>query len=178
MTARGTHQGGVHLVRTNGTVFGDFSARRAPSGWEDRRAPGCPRCFSPTCTPLQAGRREQRIEVVAQLLEPMEHATYFAESWASADDGAGESVGRLLSRHCRAGSSHAKPDSRHHATMNRNSINGAGPARLDLARTGHAAWRWLTAAVLVHLVVSIVHGTTHSGRRFRCHVRRISSCSA
>jgi hypothetical protein len=92
MTARGTHQGGVHLVRTNGTVFGDFSARRAPSGWEDRRAPGCPRCFSSTCTPLQAGRREQRIEVVAQLLEPMEHATYFAESWASADDGAGESV--------------------------------------------------------------------------------------
>jgi hypothetical protein len=47
--------------------------------------------------------------------------------------------------------------------MNRNSINGAGPARLDLARTGHAAWRWLTAAVLVHLVVSIVHGTAHSG---------------
>jgi hypothetical protein len=45
----------------------------------------------------------------------------------------------------------------------RNDITVTGPARLpDIARTKHAAWRWLTAAVLVHLVVSIVHGAAHS----------------
>ena len=30
-------------------------------------------------------------------------------------------------------------------------------------RNGHPAWRWLAAAVLAHLVVSIVHGTAHDG---------------
>jgi hypothetical protein len=29
--------------------------------------------------------------------------------------------------------------------------------------TPHHAWRWLTAAVLVHLVVSMAHGAAHAG---------------
>ena len=47
--------------------------------------------------------------------------------------------------------------------MNSNDIKVTGPARpLDLTRTRHSSWRWLTAAVLVHLVVSVVHGAAHS----------------
>jgi hypothetical protein len=47
--------------------------------------------------------------------------------------------------------------------MNSNDIKVTGLARLlDLSSTRHSAWRWLTAAVLVHLVVSIVHGSAHS----------------
>jgi len=50
------------------------------------------------------------------------------------------------------------------AAMNSNAINVIGPARLlDTGQTKRSAWRWLTAVVLVHLVVSIVHGTAHSG---------------
>ena len=48
--------------------------------------------------------------------------------------------------------------------MNSNDIKVTGLARLlDISSTRHSAWRWLTAAVLVHLVVSIVHGAAHSG---------------
>jgi hypothetical protein len=36
-------------------------------------------------------------------------------------------------------------------------------ARLfNISSTRYSAWRWLTAAVLVHLVVSTVHGAAHS----------------
>lgn len=33
---------------------------------------------------------------------------------------------------------------------------------LGMNRSGHPAWIWLTAAVLAHLVVSIVHGAAHA----------------
>jgi hypothetical protein len=47
--------------------------------------------------------------------------------------------------------------------MNSNDIDVTGPARLlDIARTRHSAWRWLITAIVVHLVVSIVHGAAHS----------------
>ena len=47
--------------------------------------------------------------------------------------------------------------------MNSNDIKVMSLARLlDIHRARHSAWRWLTAAVLVHLVVSIVHGAAHS----------------
>ena len=55
---------------------------------------------------------------------------------------------RLLLLHCRAGSSQGGDEWDHHVAMNSNDIK--------------VAWRWLTAAVLVHLVVSIVHGAAHS----------------
>jgi hypothetical protein len=34
--------------------------------------------------------------------------------------------------------------------------------QLDMSRN-NSAWRWMTAAVLAHLVVSIVHGAAHDG---------------
>lgn len=44
-----------------------------------------------------------------------------------------------------------------------NDITVTGPARLpDIARTRHPALRWLTAVVLVHLIVSLVHGAAHA----------------
>ena len=47
--------------------------------------------------------------------------------------------------------------------MNSNAIKVTGPARLlDFARTRQSAWRWLAAAVLAHLIVSIAHGAAHS----------------
>ena len=47
--------------------------------------------------------------------------------------------------------------------MNNNDIKVTGlPRLLDMSSTRHSAWRWLIAAVLVHLVVSIVHGAAHS----------------
>ena len=47
--------------------------------------------------------------------------------------------------------------------MNNNDIRGTSrPHRLHGSSTGRSAWRWLTAVVLVHLVVSIAHGTAHS----------------
>jgi hypothetical protein len=47
--------------------------------------------------------------------------------------------------------------------MNTNDIDVTGPAHLlDAARIRHSAWPWLIAAILVHLVVSIVHGAAHS----------------
>ena len=35
--------------------------------------------------------------------------------------------------------------------------------QLDPRRTRPSGWWWLTAAVLVHLVVSMVHGSAHTG---------------
>src|SRR6476660_4500917 len=47
--------------------------------------------------------------------------------------------------------------------MNTNDIKVTGLARpLDRSSIRPSAWRWLTAAVLVHLVVSVVHGAAHS----------------
>ena len=47
--------------------------------------------------------------------------------------------------------------------MNSNDIKVTSLARLvDIRSARDSAWRWLTAAVLVHLVVSIVHGAAHS----------------
>ena len=47
--------------------------------------------------------------------------------------------------------------------MNKNDIKVTSvPRLLDMSSTRRSAWRWLTAAVLVHLVVSIVHGSAHS----------------
>ena len=47
--------------------------------------------------------------------------------------------------------------------MNSNDIKVTGLARiLDVSSTRHSALRWLTAAVLLHLVVSIVHGAAHA----------------
>jgi hypothetical protein len=47
--------------------------------------------------------------------------------------------------------------------MNTNDIKVTGLARpLDRSSIRQFAWRWLTALVLVHLVVSIVHGAAHS----------------
>ena len=47
--------------------------------------------------------------------------------------------------------------------MNTNDIKVTGLARpLDRSSIRKFAWRWLTALVLVHLVVSIVHGAAHS----------------
>jgi hypothetical protein len=47
--------------------------------------------------------------------------------------------------------------------MNSNDIKVTGLARLfDTSSPTQSARRWLTAAVLVHLVVSIVHGAAHS----------------
>ena len=47
--------------------------------------------------------------------------------------------------------------------MNSNDIKVTGlPRLLDTSSTTPSAWRWLTAAVLVHLVVSIAHGAAHS----------------
>jgi hypothetical protein len=47
--------------------------------------------------------------------------------------------------------------------MNSSDIDVTDPARLrDIARIGHSAWRWLIAAIVVHLIVSIVHGAAHS----------------
>src|SRR4051812_21659474 len=40
---------------------------------------------------------------------------------------------------------------RHHIAMNNND------------NTRRSGWRWLTVVVLVHLAVSVVHGTAHSG---------------
>ena len=50
--------------------------------------------------------------------------------------------------------------------MNNNDIRVTGlPRLLDIRSARPSAWVWLTAAVLVHLVVSIVHGAAHSGAR-------------
>ena len=47
--------------------------------------------------------------------------------------------------------------------MNSNDIKVMSLARLlDRRSARYSAWRWLTAAVLGHLVVSIVHGAAHS----------------
>lgn len=47
--------------------------------------------------------------------------------------------------------------------MNSNDIDVTGPAHLlDIVHSRHSAWPWLVAAILVHLVVSIVHGGAHS----------------
>ena len=47
--------------------------------------------------------------------------------------------------------------------MNSNDIKVTSLARLvDIRSARDSAWRWLTAALLVHLVVSIVHGAAHS----------------
>jgi hypothetical protein len=47
--------------------------------------------------------------------------------------------------------------------MNTNDIKVTGLARpLDRSGMRHFAWRWLTALVLVHLVISIVHDAAHS----------------
>src|SRR5205807_10525213 len=47
--------------------------------------------------------------------------------------------------------------------MNSNDIKvTALPRLVGISGTRHSAWRWLTAAVLVHLVVSIVHGAAHA----------------
>lgn len=47
--------------------------------------------------------------------------------------------------------------------MNSNDIRVTGlPRLLDASSTTQSAWRWLTAAVFVHLIVSIVHGAAHS----------------
>ena len=47
--------------------------------------------------------------------------------------------------------------------MNSKDIKVTSLARLlDRSSIRHSAWRWLTALVLVHLVVSIVHGAAHS----------------
>ena len=47
--------------------------------------------------------------------------------------------------------------------MNSNDIKVMSLARLlDRRSARYSAWRWLTAAVLGHLVVSIVHGLAHS----------------
>ena len=47
--------------------------------------------------------------------------------------------------------------------MKSNDIRVTGLARLlDISSARQSAWVWLTAAVLVHLVVSIVHGAAHS----------------
>jgi hypothetical protein len=47
--------------------------------------------------------------------------------------------------------------------MNSNDIKVMSPARLlGISSARHSPWRWLTAAVLVHLVVSIVHGAAHA----------------
>ena len=35
--------------------------------------------------------------------------------------------------------------------------------QLGMSTSDKAAWRWLAAAVLAHLVVSVVHGTAHDG---------------
>ena len=51
--------------------------------------------------------------------------------------------------------------------MSINDINGTESARPRArANATRSAWRWLTAAVLLHLAVSIIHGTAHS----RAHV--------
>ena len=47
--------------------------------------------------------------------------------------------------------------------MNSNDIRVTGlPRLLDRSSTTQSAWRWLTAVVFVHLIVSIVHGAAHS----------------
>ena len=47
--------------------------------------------------------------------------------------------------------------------MNSDALKTTGLAhRRDIRRTRQSGWRWLTAAVLVHLVVSVVHGAAHS----------------
>src|SRR5689334_12762452 len=70
---------------------------------------------------------------------------------------------RLPSLHCRAGSSTGGDDRDHHVAMNQQHIKVMSLARLlDKHSARYSAWRWLTAAVLVHLVVSIVHGAAHS----------------
>ncbi len=54
-------------------------------------------------------------------------------------------------------------DCDHHISMNSNDTNIMDRSRvINRSRTRHAAWRWLTAAVLVHLAVSIVHGAAHA----------------
>jgi hypothetical protein len=35
--------------------------------------------------------------------------------------------------------------------------------QLGMSKNGNSVWRWLAAAVVAHLVVSIVHGTAHDG---------------
>jgi hypothetical protein len=48
--------------------------------------------------------------------------------------------------------------------MNSKDIKVTGLARVfAISGAKHPAWPWLTAAVLVHLIVSIVHGAAHSG---------------
>jgi hypothetical protein len=50
--------------------------------------------------------------------------------------------------------------------MNSNDIRVTGSSRLfDTSSATQSAWRWLSAAVLVHLAVSIVHGAAHSEAR-------------
>ena len=52
---------------------------------------------------------------------------------------------------------------RHHVAMNTNDIRVTGvPRLLDTGRTTQSTWRWLTAAIVVHLIVSMVHGAAHS----------------
>jgi len=36
---------------------------------------------------------------------------------------------------------------------------------LGMSRDPYTAWRWLTAAVVVHLIVSVVHGAAHAQAR-------------
>jgi hypothetical protein len=46
--------------------------------------------------------------------------------------------------------------------MDVNNSNAIGQPMRDMSNTRSSAWKWLIAAVLVHLVVSIVHGAAHS----------------
>jgi len=39
---------------------------------------------------------------------------------------------------------------------------GCFARQLGMSKTTHHPWRWLTAAVLVHLVVSMTHGVAHT----------------
>jgi len=48
--------------------------------------------------------------------------------------------------------------------MNSNDIKVMSLTRLlDASSARYSAWRWLTAAVLFHLVVAALHGAAHSG---------------
>src|SRR5262245_52030360 len=94
----------------------------------------------------------------------MEHAAHFADVVGIGRWWSGESL-RGASCHCIVARCHRMPSpfAGIIAAMNSNAPSLIGSARLlDSGQTNRSSWRWLTAAVLVHLVVSIVHGTVHS----------------
>ena len=84
-------------------------------------------------------------------------------SWASADGGAESVFVAALVTALSRGVIALRRRPRHHFAMNSNDIRVTRlPRLLDVTSARQSAWVWLTAAVLVHLVVSIVHGAAHS----------------